>query len=246
MSRYLTAGKIGILTVVAMYCDGYVPKGATIAILSFITSRLTPHIAEADGVNSKSGTSDPLALHDFESVLKPFQKARNAANLWDEFVMVSWRIRNLDELFTFFRSLPRLFSPRQDIDKLPAEACSQQTGLARTSMIGVFVRRAMVEFDKLGFQDTVLLWQSFETFRKPTTTSHPFLAQVAADLDPTWNFLKADKDSGGRISSILSKSGEEAFSLKPSVSSDDVEKLLGFQIDKIQSPCHSLMGPPGH
>lgn len=235
MSRYLTAGKLGLLMVVAIYCDGWAPKDGTIPVLSFITSRLAPELAEADksGINSKSNGS--LTLEDFKNTLKPFQKYPNAANLWEVFVIEAWRTRDLDELFEFFRKLPELFSHRKPPIIPLSDAPVQQVCLLKTSMIGTFVRRAVLEFDRLSFQETVSLWQSYEAFRKPTTVSNPNLSQISDDSELSWDFQKVNFDSEGRISALLNRNRDDSLTDCLNTSSSDVEKLLKFQIDKIQS-----------
>lgn len=240
MSRYLTADKIGVLNVVILYCDCYVPKEGTIPVLSFITSRLVPNTTDTHLQGAKSSAHVSTTLDDIKELLQALNREPDAHSLWDDFLHNLWRLKSLDAMFDFFRSLPLLLCVRAFPDNAHRHSRAHPIVPSATSLIGTFLRRAVLEFERLSFEDTISLWQNFELFRRPTLQTHPSLGRLADDKDGQVGFW--DEAADESISAILEKNLHISDSGAPATSSYDVEKLMTFQIDKIQSTYTLLTG----
>lgn len=231
VSRYLTPSRISLLALIAMYCDDYVPADGRVPVLRFITARLLPPHPSKRKKALNVSDSVSMTLEDFRKALSPFKKPDHAKNLWEEFVVIMWKISNLDLLFDFFKSLPCLFGSR---DKQFAD--DEQTVLSKTSLIGTFVRRSTLEYERLNFQDSVRLWQNYQRFRAPSSPPGRLFVRTDADIDTDLNVLDMDRRPNGQILSILAKEErEDDQGASNVVSLIDVEKLLAFQIERMQS-----------
>ena len=210
-----------------MYCDGYMAPDATMPVLSFIADQLLPE--SVCGQKRRLSTDRPslLALEDFSRLLDPLitrPLPKESKNLWQAFVTISWRIDNLDMLFDFFQSMSLLFEERKS-HASPEEAGVPHVVLKKASLLGAFVRRAMLEFERLIFHDAVALWQDYERFRAP---AHPkgLYERPFADLDPS---------PSSTVSQILHRGVEVDKTSASQASSGDVERLLIFQVEQMQS-----------
>ncbi|KAI9669138.1 MAG: anaphase promoting complex subunit 5 [Alyxoria varia] len=220
MSRFLTPAKVSLLTLIAMYCDGYVPKEATITVLSFLTSHLTPSVNEVQKSRDSLRTYASTTLQDIQNILKGIKSPKPPADsLWDNFLYASWRIENLDMMFDFFSNLHQLFRKRPHA----------YVSLTSTSLMGVFVRRAVVEFERLGFQDAVSLWMEYKYYRAAgTPASFPAKVEDGTEWEDHTSFAP-------NIKLVLENALGREVEFSVNASSSDVEKLLGFQIEKMQS-----------
>jgi anaphase-promoting complex subunit 5 len=218
-----------------------------------------------------------VSLADFERVLGPHAAAVGlpGRRLWDIFLQKVWGVDSLHALHEFLdRRHALLARSKEEEAKAQAEAeatndnaaagdeqdQAQQVQppppeapvrLAPNSPFGAFMRRAVVEFRRLRFQDACELWNQFVRYRQPTAQQYwrrrnaatatalglrlsfdnvlvegqhewgdeaaPALAAVAYG-----GALPGEEDWGGRVGGLP-------------VSFDDVEMLLEFQVDQMQS-----------
>ena len=166
-------------------------------------------------------------------LLQPLVREPDARSLWDDFLQNLWRLKSLDAMFDFFRSLPLLLCVRAFPDNVHQGSREHPIVPSATSLIGTFLRRAVLEFERLSFEDTISLWQNFELFRRPTLETNPSLGRDFDDKDGQVRFWDEASDEG--ISAVLNRNLQISDSGAPATSSYDVEKLITFQIDKIQS-----------
>jgi anaphase-promoting complex subunit 5 len=155
-----------------------------------------------------------------------------------------WEIDSLDALHLFFARRSNLLAKTREEAKKDNEmgippASHDMIILSRTSPVGSFVRRARFEFDRLSFSYAQALWAAFVRWRHE---SRSYWARKNGMLD-RWAGDKplADGESEWGVQAIetleliayggLSTQDDE----KGLISSDDVEKLLEFQIDQMQS-----------
>lgn len=251
MARFLTPSKIGLLALIELYTDAIVPTASTIPILSFIINQLLPstlpkiqHNASASA--SSTNLSFLLDLKSFESLLSahPAASGLPGRTLWDYFLEKLWDIDSLDAVHEFFATRSRLLAKtREEIKKdgeigLPP-ASADIIILSRTSPFGSFVRRANVEFERLRFGDAQSLWKAFVRWRQG---SRSYWARRKGLLN-RWAGDKALGDGedewGADATEMLElvaygwlniEDGKEGC-----VSTDDVEKLLEFQVEQMQS-----------
>jgi anaphase-promoting complex subunit 5 len=249
MTRFLTPSKIGLLALIELYTDANVPTASTIPILSFILNQLLP------GGISKSQPKDPLILQTLPFILdiKAFETLLSAhasaaglpgRTLWDYFLKKLWDIDSLDALHVFFDMRSGLLAKTRDDAKKEAEMgiptpSPDMIILSRTSPFGTFIRRAQVEFDRLRFNDAVALWASFKRWRQETQI---YWAKRNGDMN-RWTgdraLLEGRDEWGLEETDMLELVAYAGLSIdeldEGRVSTDDVEKLLEFQVEQMQS-----------
>ncbi|MCJ1230296.1 Anaphase-promoting complex subunit 5 [Toensbergia leucococca] len=233
MSRYLTPSKIGLLALISLYSDDVVPSIAMIPVLSFLISHLLP--------------VDPSAEQDrpFIISIECFQKATithssciPGRTLWDLLLKKLWEVTSFDALHVFFDSLSLLLVKTGDESSNDAgdeiSTDRKRILLSRTSPLGAFVRRAQLEFTRLQFHDGVTLWKSYITYRGPTMSMwkrrNPAAKRIGIDEN-----LQADSLSlGDQLTGIVYGDFADENRKEASVSTEDVEKLLEYQVDQMQ------------
>ncbi|KAJ0316250.1 hypothetical protein Brms1b_005614 [Colletotrichum noveboracense] len=261
MARYLTPAKIGLLALVELYTDEHVPSTAIIPVLSFITSRLldpdpqsltTAASIENRWQKAESTVSLVIGIKDFEKLLSAHSVVVGlpGRKLWDTFLAKLWDINSLDALHEFFgRQSKCLVKTKEELRRLGIEgdAAAQEQlkragiTLSRNSPLGQFVRRSQLEFSRLRFHDVTQLWTDFVQYRQPTAgylrRRNPSFGRLSFD-----NVLmtgdQADWDPEGVAALTSVVYGDMVSSGTPSavpVSTDDIELLLEFQIDQMQT-----------
>ena len=229
MSRYLTPSKICLLILINMYCDGFVPSDCTMVVLSFITDQLLPETTRRERRQAKVTEAIGPTIEDYSKVLSPL-KARMAmepgSGLWQEFLRVSWKLTDLDQLFNFFQSLPQLFMIRRH-EPQERQVEIPQVVLGPKSLFGAFIRRSRVEFERLPFQDAMALWHNYDHFRTP--------AKPAGAVDPI--IEEFGLEAPATFYETMDSSCTSEGSVRGKLSSFDMERLLTFQVEKMQSMC---------
>ena len=244
MSRYLTPSKIGLLALISLYAESLVPSAATIPILSFLVAHLLP-------VHSRATQSSSLVSlensHGFTLPIAALQQATithtsgiPGRTLWDLLLNKLWEINSFDALHLFFDKISFLLEKsreEQDTEESSASR-SRRTLLSRSSPLGAFVRRSQLEFTRLQFHDGISLWKSFITYRSPTIKAwrrrHPGKsASVDANLDQ--NIDKQPVVSEELISSVIYGDIADSSLNAADISTEDVEKLLEYQVEQMQS-----------
>jgi anaphase-promoting complex subunit 5 len=237
MSRYLTPSKIGVLALVVLCTDATIPSGAIIPILSFITSQVIPQSTSHCDTHLPARTpSLALSIADFEAVTKGLESIVNGRSLYDKLLERLWSIDGLHALHEFMRDLTGILqnigSPQHIEGESPAKG---KILLSRTSPLGIFVRRAQLEFTRLQFDDTVKLWVAFMKFRAPSEVSwrkkNPAAAVASFDSNLAELGLEPDAELVDVVYPGLFMNGENHLEL----STDDMERLLDFQLEKLQS-----------
>ncbi|KAK3172503.1 hypothetical protein OEA41_005825 [Lepraria neglecta] len=241
MSRYLTPSKVGLLALISLYTESVVPSAATIPVLSFLISQILP-------VNSvKSRNDDLLRSRDITLTLDDFQKATinhisgiPGRTVWDLLLNKLWKINSFDALHVFFDTLSLLLqkTPEQlqneAEDGADTDSNPNRMLLSRTSPLGAFVRRAQLEFTRLQFHDGLTLWKSFVTYRAPSLLQWKKRNQTAGNTSFDVNLQQDRLDLGDRLTEVAyGELGTEASQVA-GVSTEDVEKLLEYQVDQMQ------------
>ncbi|RKF64418.1 Anaphase-promoting complex subunit 5 [Erysiphe neolycopersici] len=251
MSRYLTPSKIGLLILIELYVESNI-SSSTISIMSFILNHLLPHAPKPQSPESISywqffSHTLPLTLDlkSFESLLDSHSASSSSqcATLWDSFQKKLWDIDSLDALHVFFSQLTNLLvRTHEEIKKdneigipLPSK---DMILLSRTSPFGSFIRKSSIEFERLKFCDSIALWTAFNRWRYGDKCDH----MTNKEAIPKWvgdmvlndlenNKGKDSKEKFGLIvyTPLKSHDTEESY-----ISTDDVGKLLEFQVEKMQ------------
>ena len=237
MFRFLTPSKISLLALTFVYTESLVPASATTPLLSLIFCRLPSSSSQQDGATRFSATDlDVLTLDLLRDATSVLASAIPGRTVWDLFLNKLWSIDSLDALHSFFASLVLLFGESATAEGMTAfkDDCPQRAHLSKTSPLGVFARRAHLEFARLQFQDTISLWQSLVVYRAPSFSQwkkrHP--SSSFSGLDINIDHLSG---SGGALSSHYERpTGNDRI-----VSLEDVERLLEYQVNRIQCEFHT-------
>jgi anaphase-promoting complex subunit 5 len=171
-------------------------------------------------------------MEDFEAVTRPHQSVRPGRSLYDLFLNGLWAIDSLHTLHEFFGRLEGYLVPPQQ--KQQHDSPSSRILLSRTSPLGIFFRRAQVEFTRLHFADAARLWTSFLKFRASTEAAWKKKNPVATG--PTFDLAIAEFDvhKPDRLS-LAAYGSTDANALEDTgPSPDDIERLLEFDLDKLQ------------
>lgn len=264
MTRYLTPAKIGLLALVQLYVEGAIPSEAILPILSFITSHIIDHApttasADRDSRWSRAErtVSIVITIKDFEKLLGsyPFLMGMPGRRLWDQFLGKLWDLNSLDALHKFFGQSGHLLAPsKQEKERLAELGVSEEEDsgirLWPNSPLGTFVRRMRLEFFRLQFSDFAELWKSFVRYRQPTAhylkRKTPGFGRLSFDNvlllgeQEDWGYGSTMELASVAYGDMLT--GDESSTLP--VSTDDVENLLEFQIEQMQSRQHPTLTHP--
>lgn len=240
MSRYLTPSKIGLLALISLYTEPVVPSVATIPILSFLASHVLPFSSSYS--QNKSSSQLPhvtLAIEDFQEATISHVSGRPGRTIWDLLLDKLWKLNSFDALHVFFHTLSSLLRKTPEEQQQQAEDVIESNPncirLSRASPLGSFIRRAQLEFTRLQFHDGVTLWRKFVAYRAPTLPQWKKRNQAAGHISFDTNLQEERLDLGDRLTDVVY--GELAHGIKhdASISTEDVEKLLEYQIDQMQS-----------
>jgi anaphase-promoting complex subunit 5 len=229
--RYLTASKISLLVLVNLYCNSGIPSSATIPVLSFVLSHsfpATPSAARAPRSEDRQDAS--FSIRAFEDVLQGHASNIPGRTLLDVFLKHMWEMNSFDALFDLFDRLGDLLV--QPSEEAAEDAPTTRIFLSQTSPLGTLIRRARVEFVRLQFDDAIKLWSAVIAYRAPTAQWTKRLAGLASlGVDVVAADMGLDHGDGlyeiayGRLSE--DENGGD-------LSTDDLERLLDIQLDRLQ------------
>lgn len=258
MARYLNPAKLGLLALIELYTEEAVPSDAVLPVLSFITSHMLDHGHAGSSTTPETRWSKAerivglvITVKDFERLLSgyPLLMGMPGRKLWDHFLTKLWDINSLDALHGFFERILALLSNPEDNRRRSDDDESTETDsrvkLSRNSPFGAFVRRAGLEFQRLRFHDCTELWKDFVRYRQPTALylrrKNPSFGRLSFDNvlllggQDEWNPNGVAALAAVAYGDMLT--GDESGTIP--VSTDDIEVLLEFQIEQMQSewPC---------
>jgi anaphase-promoting complex subunit 5 len=252
MSRFLNPAKVGLLALIELYTNKTVPASSMVDVLSFITSHLIDNdnstlasSAKTQWERAERTVSLVISISDFEKVLSPHTAASGmpGRNLWYVFVHKLWKIDSLDALHKFFDDCSGLLAKTKDELRKDAEMGippppPEIVQLSRNSPFGAFVRRSQLEFTRLRFHDATELWKSFVKYRQTTAAYYRKKTPSFQRLSFDNVLLNGANEWGQGVETIASVAygdmlRDDADATMP-VSTDDIEKLLEFQIDQMQ------------
>nr|AHA91677.1 anaphase-promoting complex subunit 5 [Diplodia sapinea]AHA91687.1 anaphase-promoting complex subunit 5 [Diplodia sapinea] len=251
MARYLNPQKVSLLVLAKLYCEIPAPSSATIPILTFLTSQLISDNA-AGGGRAKHADDCILTLEHFEKILAAHPHRRPGDDLldgrdetlYDAFLARLWSIDSLDALHGFFDALSELVGkPRRNFISTnerhhpPPVIC-----LSRTSPLGTFVRRAQLEFARLQFHDASKLWLALVNYKLPTKDWWQERRRMLDDASPQeapnpWfdeNLVGLGLEKDDALFRVAYGQLDEMSKEEGLASMDEIEKLLAFQIDRLQ------------
>jgi anaphase-promoting complex subunit 5 len=246
MTRFLTPAKIGLLSLIELYTQEVVPTSSTIPILSFILNQILPSTVKIQYRSTSSLESLPflLDLQAFETLLQAHPALVPGRTLWDQFLKKLWSIDSLNALHDFFANRTNLLAKSHEENKNDQEMgipppSEDMIFLSRTSPFGSFVRRSKVEFERLKFSDALALWIAFAKWRQE---SQAYYSRRNGRIG-RWAGDKALEEGEGEwgidatemLESVAYGMNITGDTEEGNVSTDDVEKLLEFQVEQMQS-----------
>lgn len=256
MPRFLTPSKIGLLVLVQLYTEELVHRDAILEVLTFISSS----ILDVDTSQSRQRGVDRwrraeksisliLSIKDFEALLRPYPAIAGipGRRLWDVFLARFWGIDSLDALHNFFDNIHELLAKtKEELRRLAEQGQppppDDRVRLARNSPFGAFIRRSQLEFQRLRFHDACELWKDFARYRQETAPywkrRKPGFQRMSFDSVLAAGQHEWGAESVNTIASVAygDMLGDDHHRMI-AVSTDDVEKLLEFQVDQMQSKC---------
>lgn len=241
MSRYLTPSKIGLLALVSLYTESVVPSAATVPVLSFLVSHILPvNSAKSHGFFGGQSRYVTLAVEDLQRATISLVSGRPGRTIWDLLLDKLWKLNSFDALHVFFDALASLLQKTPEEQRRHEagdgiESDSNRMRLSRASPIGSFVRRAQLEFTRLQFHDGVALWTKFVAYRAPTLSQWKKRHQTAGHISFDANLQEQHLDSGDGLTNVIYGGLAHGVKHDATVSTEDVEKLLECQIDRMQS-----------
>lgn len=246
MSRYLTPSKLGLLALILLYTESVVPSSATVPILSFLVSPLLPTNSETSRIEPGLQPHDiTLAIDDFQRATISHASGIPGRTIWDLLLHKLWKIDSLDALHVFFDTLSLLLHRTPEEQHKDAEdgvdPNPNRMLLSRVSPLGSFVRRAQLEFTRLPIHDGVTLWKTFVAYRAPTLQQWRKRNPTAGNTSFDSNLHEDDLALGDPLTDVVYGALEYGVQHRACISTDDVEKLLSFQVDHMQSKSRSLI-----
>lgn len=239
MSRYLTPSKLGLLALISLYTDSVVPSTATISVLSFLVSHLLPIEPSGAGDEVVSPHCDLIiTLDSFRKATIILSSGVPGRTIWDLFLKKIWEINSFDALHCFFDTLPYFLEKTVEESQNTVEdraANSKPILLSRVSPLGAFIRRAQLEFTRLQFQDGILLWKNFVGYRASTLLLWKRRNPAAGRNTFDSNLHEACPGIDWRLTELVYGDITGDIPKEPTVSTDDVEKILEYQVEQMQS-----------
>ena len=240
MSRYLTPSKIALLALISLYVESGIPSAAVIPVLSFLVSHVLP-VNSAASQNKASLQSGhfTLAIEEYQKATISHPSGIPGRTVWDLLLDKIWKLNSFDALHCFFNTLSSLLQKASEQRQQDADdrfnSNSNHIRLSRASPMGLFVRRAQLEFTRLQFHDSVTLWRSFIAYRAPTLSQWKKRNQTAGHNSFDANLKEENLNLGDRLTDIVYGELAAGVDRDASISTEDVEKLLEYQVDQMQS-----------
>lgn len=151
--------------------------------------------------------------------------------LLDLFLKHMWEINSFDALHSLFDGI------RDLVEAPPAESQEGEAPdgiyLSKTSPLGVFVRRAHLEFTRLQFDDSIKLWSSFVKYRAPTAQWTKRLAGLASSGVDTV-VAEMGLRPGDAVYEVAYGRLHDDEEDKEGSSLDDLDRIMEFQLDRLQ------------
>ncbi|KAI2786638.1 hypothetical protein POX_g09026 [Penicillium oxalicum] len=235
MTRYLTPWRTCLLCLIKVYTDGLVPNSSAVDVLSFLTAGLFP----LDPADKQWEKHYLPRITDIEEALSGLESSVPGRSVWDLFLKKIWSLDSLDALEVFYiDEIPSLLTKTRE--QLIADRDNglapenERMRLSRSSPLGAFVRRAYLEYARLQFHDSVMLWSAFVKYRLPTY--HMWTRRNAADKQAPIdiNLPLDEAQFSAHLAHVVYGNIENGEEDEGSVSVKDADRLIEFQVAELQ------------
>lgn len=240
MSRYLTAPKICLLTLISLYAESVIPTEAIIPILYFIVSALSKSTSSVAGVDSLGvGSTSAAPIDEIRKATITHASGIPGRTLWDLVLKRLWKLDSFDALHAFFNSFSLLVVTKTEELEQDADSSDvldlERMRFSKTSPFGVFIRRTQLEFERLQLHDGIALWESFVCYREPTLLTWAKRNSVAGKASFDVNIAIGHSERNTDLRAVIYRGLDYRDSETMNVSTEDVETLLEFERDRMQS-----------
>ncbi|KAF3768413.1 hypothetical protein M406DRAFT_336902 [Cryphonectria parasitica EP155] len=249
--RFLAPKEIGLLILLTIYCEGAVPADQLINILTFLASHShtipikIPSAPQRRFQRAQEDIDLIESITPFETLLQPIPAAVGlpGRRLWDLFLSRLWDLDSLDTLHRFFYGLPAIIATKEQIrrmiehdDNHEGADLDHTVPLLSNSPLGLFARRAHVEFRRLPFLSASRLWTDFVIYRQPTAAAWARCGSPILGLRPLSSFdaaleAGAPPDWGSWVPDLVY--GDVGNTPTPA-SAWNIDGLIEFQVAQMQ------------
>lgn len=232
--------KIVLLTLIAAYCAGILPKKTHRPLLTTVVKYIErPSIYHETHKAVNVPTLDEILSSIKESCLKadPIAGVEYSNDIELRLLHALWSLKSLDSLYTFiFRARSFLVKNVKDGKQLMQQLSKDSVPrflLTRSSFLGQFVTTCIASFETLEFDKSELLWTSFVNFRKSSQSK--WVKKHSQNIPDTHDFFgTTDKeDDFSHLTSIfecLPLNGIESKEEVVLISQEDLSKLIDHQV----------------
>ncbi|KAI5777394.1 anaphase-promoting complex subunit 5-domain-containing protein [Geopyxis carbonaria] len=221
MSRYLTSGRIALLALVELYAASRLPNRAVLPVVSFVVKHL---------VTSKDSTTFILTLGQIKEITVGQPSTVVGRTVFDLLLKRLWEINSFDALHSFFIEVSRCAVDTANLSKSEAAKNGENCIVGRKSILGTFIRRACLEYTRLEFRDAESLWCAFIDFREPSLSIWKKRNLGVGPLSFDMN-LKGMTMVDPLFTKVYGRHNDHKNYF---VSTEDIERLLEFQVDAMQ------------
>lgn len=208
--KYLTPHKIALLVLVELYCSFLLPPKHTISVLTLIMEHLDPSCGSPSTLKHLQRFTSDKASH------------LPGRTIYDMVLKRLWDLQSLDDLVSFFASIPCLISRHQS----PPTIGRRLLLLSPSSFLGSFIRKCTVEFNNLPLDDVIKLWKGLVGYRSISV--------------PKWLQKNSERTMVGSSMTPQISSWEDDASEKTHndigeyLSVSDIERMFEYHVSKMQ------------
>ncbi|OLL22083.1 Anaphase-promoting complex subunit 5 [Neolecta irregularis DAH-3] len=155
VSRYLSPHKVALVVLVEIYCAVLLPPRHTTHVLSLVID----HIDVKDGIQ--------LTLQQLQTETQNCDSSILGRTVCHLLLKKLWDIHSFDDFNHFMYALPTFLVQRNT--SVPIDR--RLILLSITSVLGRFIRRCSLEFNRMTFEESVHFWKAFIAYRASSMDS---------------------------------------------------------------------------
>ena len=202
---------------------------------------MLPVIPDEEKQGARASCSPVVSIDTLQRVTITHPSTIPGRTTWDLLLNKLWEINSFDALHRFFDDLSLILEKHSETPGSDGIRSAKSTLILLTtsSPLGAFVRRSQLEFTRLQFHDGITLWKSFVAYRSPTFAAwgrrH---LEISTNIDA--NLEEGSYEPEGLIKNIVYGDLHDLAKKHVNISTEDLEKLLEYQVDQMQStpfPC---------
>ncbi|ODQ68149.1 hypothetical protein NADFUDRAFT_48801 [Nadsonia fulvescens var. elongata DSM 6958] len=257
-STYLAPYKIALLSLITLYCEGYIPRKERMNVIS----KILPYIdlfgrEQTYGLTDKSNKNGDqgevenglnLPLSELKQLIGADNMSTMPGRTIYELVLEKvWQLNSLDAFHTFMYSLRSYITSGkpEDLNDERAMKLGLSKLLSSSSILGSFFRKSGLAFDYLSFEDFSSLWRALVSYRNETFSDYkhihaPEFEEIYDELQQ--DLVVHDVDIQGFLENDYIRNmvnleiGESSAGPKILfIANQDLEYLLEYQVEAFEN-----------